>query len=361
MQWRRRGFLAGAGACAVAGLKGAGSVRSAGLALGYDNFAVRGMGWKAPQLVDYAAKLECDTLFVTDFGPFERMDDDYLGDIRKMGADAGVRILLGSWSICPTSESFKDDWGTADEHLQLGIRAARALGSPAFRVILGSHRDRMTEGGMEARIADTVAVLKRNRSRCLDAGVKVAVENHAGDMHSLELLNLIEQAGPEFVGANFDSGNAVWTMEDPLQALENLGRHILTTSLRDSAVWKSGKGVTVQWTAMGRGDVDLRAFFRRFAELCPDVAVNIETISGFNKELPVGDDGFWKAWPQGKPRGYDKFLELAEKGKPREAWKAPEGMDRREAQKQHQRAEIEESIRYCRKELGLGRRGDAGK
>lgn len=354
----RRNFLAGAALSAplLSCPSALGRELKAGkqLALGYDNFAVRAMGWKAPELIDYASKLECDTLFITDFGPLEKMEDGYLGDLRKKAADQGVRLLLGSWSICPTSPSFKDDWGTADEHLQLGIRASKALGSPAFRVILGSGRDRLTEGGIEARIADTVEVLKRNRTRCLDAGVKVAMENHAGDMHTLELRGLIEEAGPDFVGANFDSGNALWTMEDPVQALENIGKYVLTTSLRDSAVWESGEGVTVQWTAMGDGTTDLKTFFERFAALCPEVAVNIETISGFNRELKVKTDEFWKAWPAGKPKGYDQFLALAKKGEPRDPWSAPEGVDRQKAQEDYQRDEIERSIAYCRNELGLG-------
>jgi len=345
---KRRNFLQGAAMSAP--LLGSGTIRAdklqtrRKLALGYDNFAVRAMKWKAPDLIGYAAKLKCDTLFITDFGPFEKMDDAYLKDLRRQGEDAGVKILLGSWSICPTSVKFRDTWGTADEHLQLGIRAAKALGSPAFRVVLGARDDRKTEGGIEARIADTVKVLKRNRTRCLDSGVKIAMENHAGDMHTLELKGLIEEAGPDYVGANFDSGNAIWTMEDPVQALENIGKYVLTTSLRDSAVWESENGVTVQWTAMGSGDTDLKTFFRRFAELCPQVAVNIETISGFNHELQVRKDDFWKAWPKGKPKGYDKFLALAGKGRPREAGRVD------------QREDIEKSIAYCRKELGLGRR-----
>jgi sugar phosphate isomerase/epimerase len=302
------------------------------------------MKWKAPELIDYAAKLKCDTLFITDFGPFEKMDDGYLGDLRKKAADVGVKILLGSWSICPTSKKFRDTWGTAEEHLQLGIRAAKALGSPAFRVVLGGREDRKSEGGIEARIADTVKVLKSCRTRCLDSGIKIAMENHAGDMHSLELRGLIESAGPEFVGANFDSGNAVWTMEDPVQALENLGKYVITTSLRDSAVWESKNGVSVQWTAMGDGDTDLKTFFQRFAELCPKVAVNIETISGFNHELKVKNDDFWTVWPKGKPKGYDKFLALAKKGKPRKAGKVD------------QREDIERSLAYCKSALGLGQR-----
>src|SRR5262245_47015412 len=38
--------------------------------LGLDNFAVRALGWKAPQLIDYAASLKTDSLFITDLGPF---------------------------------------------------------------------------------------------------------------------------------------------------------------------------------------------------------------------------------------------------------------------------------------------------
>jgi hypothetical protein len=90
-------------------------------------------------------------------------------------------IELGSWSICPTSQTFKPDWGTAEEHLALGIRMARAIGSKAFRVILGNQADRLTPGGIEARIADTVAVLKAARTRAIDAGVDgIYCSNHGG-------------------------------------------------------------------------------------------------------------------------------------------------------------------------------------
>ncbi len=327
------------------------------ISLGYDNFAVRAMGWKAPQLIDYAAVLKCDTLFITDFGPLEKLDDPaYLGDLAKIAADKGVKILLGSWSICPTANRFKKDWGSAAEHLQLGVRMAKALGSPAFRVILGDRNDRLSKGGIQARIADTVAVLKANKAYCVDRGVKIAMENHAGDMHSSELVELIEEAGSDFVGANMDSGNAVWTLEDPVENLRNLGKYAITTSLRDTALWESKNGVTAQWTAMGEGSTDLKAYFELYARLCPATAVNIETISGFNRELRISDKEFWKAWPDGEPKGYDQFLALAKKGKPRKAWSAPEGVDKKKATQDYQKGEIAKSIFYCRKNLGLGRR-----
>lgn len=324
------------------------------LELGIDNFAVRAMKWKAPELIDYAAKLNVDALFITDLYAFDSFDDKYLSNVKKQADEKGINLYVGTWSICPTSVRFKDEWGTAEEHLALGIRVAQALGSPAIRVILGAREDRLTDGGIAARIEDTLKVLKASRSRAEDADVKVAMENHAGDMHSLELVELIETAGKDYVGANMDSGNAVWTLEDPLVNLENLGPYAITTSLRDTAVWPSENGVTAQWTAMGEGMVDWQKYFTRFAELCPQTAVNIETISGFNVELPVKNDDFWKGWPNGKPEGFDAFLKWSEQGEPRTAHQHPEGVDRQKAEQEYQRDEIERSIVNC-KSLGLGR------
>jgi 3-oxoisoapionate decarboxylase len=325
-----------------------------GIKLGLDNFAVRALKWKAPQLIEYAAQLKTDSLFITDFAPFEKFDDAYLSDIRKMGADKGVQIQLGSWSICPTSTRFKKDWGTAEEHLALGIRMAKALGSSVFRVVLGSAEDRSTPGGIDARIADTVKVLKSQRSKAMDAGVKIAMENHAGDMHSTELVRLIEEAGKEYVGANIDSGNACWTLEDPLQNLEHLGPYTVTSSLRDSAVWEYEDGAKVQWTAMGDGYMDLKKYFTRFAQLCPGVPVHIETISGFARPIPYLKADLWKTWPNMPAPDFAKFVALAKKGKPFTTVKNPEGKDRAETEQLGQKAEIERSIKYCQQVLGLG-------
>lgn len=355
----RRTFLTqaalGAAALSLASpAKAAGVVGEHKIKLGYDNFAVRDLKWKADALIDYAAKLKTDSLFISDLDAFESLEDAYLDGLRRKAADQGLQLHVGTWSICPTSPSFRKNRGTAEEHLGLGIRVAKALGSSVIRVVLGSQEDRKTPGGIQARIADTVKVCRALRSRAMDAGVKIAVENHAGDLQARELVQLIEAAGKEYVGANMDSGNAVWTLEDPLLNLEILGPYALTTSLRDSAVWQSEKGAVVQWTAMGDGDVDLKAYFKRFAEICPQVPVHIETISGFNREFPYLQPGFWDVFPEMTARDFSGFLALAQRGKPRDPWKAPQGVAN--AGQEYQKAEVERSIRYCKEVLGLGLR-----
>lgn len=312
------------------------------------------MGWKAPQLVDYAVSLGCDSLFITDLDAFESLDDGYLGGIRKRAADKGLRVQVGTWSVCPTSKAFRPNRGTAEEHLALGIRVARALGSPVIRVVLGTWEDRYTDGGIARHMESLLQVLKSQRSRALDAGVKMAVENHAGDMHSLELASLVQSAGTDYVGVNLDNGNALWTLEDPLDNLRTLAPYVVTTSLRDSAVWETPKGAAVAWTAMGEGQIDLVEYFREFSRLCPGVPVHIETISGFNRELAFLDGEFWRGWPEMPAARFARFLALARAGKPRPTFQPPAGADKARAEQEYQRGELERSLKYCRETLGLG-------
>jgi sugar phosphate isomerase/epimerase len=324
-------------------------------ALGLDNYSVRAMGWKAPQLIDYAASLAADSLFITDLDSFESFEAPYLAKIKQQAHERGVALQLGTWSICPTSKAFKANWGTADEHLALAIRVAQAIGSPVARVVLGTWEDRLTDGGIARHMETLSKVCRGARSRALNAGVKIAIENHAGDMHSSELAPLVQSLGRDYVGVNLDSGNALWTLEDPLTSLERLGPYAVTTSLRDSAVWRDVDGARVQWTAMGDGQIDLKTYFTRFRDLCAGVPVHIETISGFNRPFPYLTTDFWKAWPDMRAASFARFEALASRGTPHETWQPPPGSDRKKAEQDYQRGEIERSLTYCRDTLGLGR------
>ena len=86
--------------------------------------------------------------------------------------------------------------------------------------MLGDASDRGTDGGIERNIEECVKALQAVKTRCETEGVKISIENHAGDLRSDELKALIEAAGKAHVGANIDPGNAVWALEDPLEHLD---------------------------------------------------------------------------------------------------------------------------------------------
>ena len=320
--------------------------------LGFDNFAVRAMGWKASQLLDHAVSLKCDSLFISDIDSYESLENPALAEVRKKAADLGIDLYAGGWSICPTSTRFKKNWGTAEEHLRTGIRVAKAIGSPVFRCLLGGSDDRKTAGGIRARIADTVAVLKACRSAAMDAGVKVAVENHAGDMHSWELADLVNEAGADFVGVCIDSGNAAWTLEDPQDVLENLGKHTIVSSLRDDMIWETEDGASVQWTAAGEGLIDWKKYAARWSELCPHVPIHIETISGFARNFAYKKPEFWEHYDK-RPEALAHFEALAKRGHALAPFKA-DAADRKKSEQEYQKGELARSLKYLREVIGLG-------
>ena len=134
------------------------------LKLGFDNFSVRAMGWKASQLVDHAAALKVDVLLLSDLDVYENHEEAYLKDVKKKADEAGLQLHAGTGGICPTSSMWKNKWGTPEEHLKLTIRIAKALGSPVARCFLGRGEDRVGEGGIDRHIAEVVKVCKTARS-----------------------------------------------------------------------------------------------------------------------------------------------------------------------------------------------------
>lgn len=351
-QIHRRQFLKSAAAITAGSLASSKLTPAADatkLKLGFDNFSIRALGWKAPRLLEFAAEKQVDTILFSDLDVFESFEDGYLKDVRKKADDLGIEVQAGTGGICPSAKRFNPKWGTAEELLALTIRVAGTMGSKAARCYLGGADDRTSDGGIEARIEETVGVLKKVKSRALDAGVKVAVENHAGDMQAWELATLIEAAGPDYVGATIDSGNATWTLEDPLQNLEILGKYAASSGIRDSMIWEYEDGAKVAWTAMGEGCVDLKKYMARWAALCPEVPVQLEIISGFSKPFAYLKDDFWAPYPKVRAPEFAKFVALAKKGK-----EIPNGDA---GAKEYQLAELERSIKYSKEVLGLGRKG----
>jgi 3-oxoisoapionate decarboxylase len=327
-----------------------------GIKLGLDHFAIRAFNWKAPQLIDYAGTQQLDAIFLSELNVLEQRDDAYLKGLRDRAEKAGMSIYLGMSSICPTSGAFDAKAGTAVEQLRDGIRMAKTIGSPVIRCFLGRQQDRSTHGGIETHIKNTVEVCQAVRADALAAKVKIAVENHAGDMQAWELAGLVEAAGPDYVGVNLDPGNATWTLEDPVASLEILAPYVACTSIRDSAVWETDKGVVVEWIAMGDGDVDFTRWADLFAEKVKGVPVFLETFAGLRRPFNyLSEPDFWKVWPKARASDLARFLTVAKRGKPREALPAiPQGPAGAEAEQARQKATFEKSVAYCRSALGFG-------
>lgn len=282
---------------------------------GIDLFSIRSQGWSAFEYLDYCAKWKANVVHFSEIRFIGSLEPEHLKKVRAYAEKLGIELELGMRSICPTSKAFDAAQGTAEQQLLRMMSAAQLAGSKLVRAFLGTSADR-AGGAIEMNIESTVKVLRPLRQRFLDAGVKVAIENHAGDMQGRELKVLIDEAGKDFVGACLDSGNPVWALEDPHVTMEHLHPYVLTSHVRDSNVWKSPEGIVVKWSRMGDGNVGISEWVRKFSELCPGKALSLEIIVGGQRTHAIYDQKFWDAFPKTPAREFARFLALAEKGTP---------------------------------------------
>jgi hypothetical protein len=179
--------------------------------------------------------------------------------------------------------------------------------------------------------------------------LKIAIENHAGDMQARELKTLVEEAGRDFVGVCLDSGNPLWTIEDPHLTLETLHPFVLTSHVRDTAVWRVPEGAAVAWVRMGEGNVGIDDYVRKYQALCPGRALSLEIIVTGPRIFAFEDAKFWEAYRNTPAWEFERFLAIAEKGAPRPTQEPVP----RELAQQREREDLEASLRYTHKLLNI--------
>ena len=328
--------------------------------LGLDAFSLRSQGWTPFEFLDFCARNKVQIAHFSEPRFPGPLDEPNLREVKARADRRGIALEVGFGSICPTSTRFNKDDGSAPEQLRRMIGVAKLLGSPIVRCYLGTSADRSTETPLEKHIENTVASCKAVRENALRAGVKIAVENHAGDVQASQLKGLVEAAGTDYVGALLDAGNAAWTLEDPHHALEVLAPIAATTGVRDSRIWLAEAGAAVMWVPLGEGNVDIKLWRKRLAELRPDLPFSLEIINVPSPRMfEFRKPEFWEAYRDVPAWVFAGFLKLAEQGRPYEAPRPPVSREQDEQAfrawaREQERRDVERDLRYCREELGLG-------
>ena len=328
--------------------------------IGLNTYCLRAMKWNDFQLLDYAASLKLDAVFLQDSLDPGAQDPAHWPKVKERAAQLGLHLETGAGAVLPRSPG---DFNKSVQILRDGIKRAAAMGSPLMRCLAASDRAHLPPGPAEQHIETMIKLLRTVRSEAMDAGLKIAIENHK-DFQAWETRTFIEGAGKEFVGSYLDTGNPAFVLENPMTTLEVLGPLAVTVHLRDSVIYEHPRGVAVQWVVLGDGVIDFPAFLTRMRQVCPPVYVYIKPITGRPPQvLPYLEPSFWEASPRARASELAQFLMLAKKGRPYEGTMVFEDIPGKpmapalqEAMKFQQRADMERSVDYAKKTLNLGLR-----
>ena len=291
---RRDFFLTTAGATLAAQQTLAQSVQPF-QKMGLNSYCLRALKWNDKQVLDYAASLKLDGVFLQDSLDPDRDKLDHWTEIGQYAVHLGLHIETGIGAVLPADES---GMAAARKTLLTGLARAKACGSPLMRCLQAPDRAHLPPHPLHQNIDAMVRLLKSVRSQFSDAGIKIAIENHK-DLQAWEMRELIEAAGKDWVGSYLDTGNPVFVVEDPILTVETLAPYALCAHLRDSVVYERPGGAMVEWTPLGEGDVDFHKIVAAIRQVKPGIYVYIKPITGRPPQLlPYLEPDFWKSYPQ---------------------------------------------------------------
>lgn len=185
-----------------------------------------GVRWTFQDFVNRAAELEVEGVSLESCF-FESLEADYLKTIKEALDERGMERVL-AWGHPDGLEAGRNEaaWREMNEL----IPKAQFMGADIMRIVASSLMFRNEPHGPQ--IEAIVKMLKESVKIAEDCGVVLAIENHI-DYTSAEIQEILDRVGSDSLKVNFDTGNTLRMMEDPLAAARRLGPHTVATHTKD--------------------------------------------------------------------------------------------------------------------------------
>jgi 3-oxoisoapionate decarboxylase len=185
--------------------------------------------------------------------PFQMTMDDFLDYAKELGVDG---VSLESCFFPSFDREYLADlkakldqygfdrvyaWGHPDglergqkpseyDDMVRSIERAVAIGADVMRVVGSSFTWRKEPHGPQVKAL--IEQFRRAVPLAEQAGVKMAVENHI-DFTGDEMVELIEGVGSPNFGINFDTGNFLRLLDDPVKGMQKLAKYTFATHIKD--------------------------------------------------------------------------------------------------------------------------------
>lgn len=168
-----------------------------------------------------------------------KFDREYLRAIKNRLDSTGLDRVY-AWGHPDGLEGGKNK--QAFDDMIRHIDYAQQIGANVMRVVGSSLMFRFEPHGPQ--IQTLIQMFSAAAKIAERHDIKLAVENHI-DFNSDEILQIIKGVNSPSMGVNFDSGNFLRVLDDPIQAMEKLAPYVFATHIKDL---RPVKGVPVtEW------------------------------------------------------------------------------------------------------------------
>jgi sugar phosphate isomerase/epimerase len=182
--------------------------------------------WTFHDFVNRAAELDVDGVSLESCF-FESLEAEYLAEIKAALDERGLERVL-AWGHPDGLEAGRNE--DAWREMNALIPKAQFMGADIMRIVASSLMFRNEPHGPQ--IDAIVKMLTESVRIAEDCGVLLAIENHI-DYTSAEIEEILERVDSDSLKVNFDTGNTLRMMEDPVAAARRLGPYTVATHTKD--------------------------------------------------------------------------------------------------------------------------------
>jgi sugar phosphate isomerase/epimerase len=158
---------------------------------------------------------------------FDSLEPAYLAEIKAVLDERGLERVL-AWGHPDGLEAGRNR--AAWQEMNSLIPRTQFMGASLMRIVASSLMFRFEPHAPQ--LDALVKMLRESVKIAEDHGVVLAIENHI-DYTSVEIMQLLERVGSDALRVNFDTGNTLRVMEDPVQAARRLGPYTVATHTKD--------------------------------------------------------------------------------------------------------------------------------
>lgn len=173
-----------------------------------------------------AKELKVDGVSV-EYPLIDRFDSSYLSEVKGMLDNYGLDRVY-AWGHPDGLEGGRNEKAFAD--MMKNIEYAKAIGAKVMRVVGASHMFRNEPHG--PMLEKLIRMFSEAVKVAASHDVKLADENHI-DFNSDEMLSLIKAVNSPYFGINFDTGNFMRVLDDPIKGMEKLAKYTFSTHVKD--------------------------------------------------------------------------------------------------------------------------------
>jgi len=185
-----------------------------------------GVRWTFRDFVRRAVELGADAVSLESCF-FESLEPGYLAEIKAALDQHGLERVL-AWGHPDGLEAGRNH--AAWREMNSLIPKAQFMGADIMRIVASSLMFRNEPHGPQ--IEAVVKMLQESVKIAADHGVVLALENHI-DYTSAEIEEILQRVDSPALRVNFDTGNTLRMMEDPVAAARRLGPYTVATHTKD--------------------------------------------------------------------------------------------------------------------------------